>query len=293
MRVQRVLPDPRPRPQVRRPPRIRDPPDGGRTARAPRRGRDRRPPAAEERRRRGPGHRCLCPHQPGLHRRVRHRPRRTRHAPTRRDLRSDRRGPGLGARPGASLAGGGGARPGLRRAGRIHPDRHGADERPAAGRLGVPHQARTADVVATLGDRGRDQGRDRRPPRARFRQPLHARQGRGHRGDPRLASVRLRHRSHGPCHARRSAEAPPHDRARAEPDRHHDPHALCGPEGQAGPPAGPARRRRVRGGAAVQRSGPRRATGCSGRGTRGGSRARARAGVAAAGRPAVRAASHW
>ena len=44
-----------------------------------------------------------------------------------------------------------------------------------------------ADELAALGDRGRGQGHDRRPPRAGLVQPLHARQGRGRRGDPRLA----------------------------------------------------------------------------------------------------------
>ena len=59
------------------------------------------------------------------------------------------------------------------------------------------------------------QGRDRRPARARLGQPLHARQGRGHRGDPRLAAVRLRHRPDDPRHAERPDEAAPHHRVRA------------------------------------------------------------------------------
>ena len=33
------------------------------------------------------------------------------------------------------------------------------DQRPAAGRLGVPHEARPADDVAAVGDRGRGRGR--------------------------------------------------------------------------------------------------------------------------------------
>ena len=55
VRVQRVRPDPGPRPQVRRPPRRGDRPAGRRPPGAARVGRDRRPPAAEERRRRADG----------------------------------------------------------------------------------------------------------------------------------------------------------------------------------------------------------------------------------------------
>ena len=140
----------------------------------------------------------LRPDQPGVHRRLRHRSRRARHAPAHRDLRPDRRGAGLGPRPRAALAGGGGPRAGPRRAGGCDRRRLGADQRAAAGRLGVPDQARPADGVAAVGDRGRDRGRDRRSPRRRLVQPLHARQGRGDRGDPRLAAVRLRHRPDDP-----------------------------------------------------------------------------------------------
>ena len=87
--------------------------------------------------------------------------------------------------------------------------------RAAAGGLGVPHQARAADDVAALGDGGHDQGGHRRTARARLGQPLHARQGRRHRGDPRLAPVRLRHGPDDPRHARRTGEGAPHHRARA------------------------------------------------------------------------------
>ena len=52
VRVQRLQPDPGPRPQVRRPPRPGDRPEGRRPAGAARIGRDRRPSAAQERRRR-------------------------------------------------------------------------------------------------------------------------------------------------------------------------------------------------------------------------------------------------
>ena len=90
----------------------------------------------------------------------------------------------------------------LRHPGGGHPHRVGADERAAAGGLGVPDQARAADDLAALGDGGHDQGGHRRTARARLGQPLHARQGRRRRGDPRLAPVRLRHRPDDPRHAR-------------------------------------------------------------------------------------------
>ena len=72
------------------------------------------------------------------------------------------------------------------------------NERAAAGGLGVPHEAGAADDLAALGDGGRGHWGDRRPARPRLGQPLHARQGRRGRGDPRLAPVRLRHRSDDP-----------------------------------------------------------------------------------------------
>ena len=120
--------DPRPRPQVRRPPRRGHPPEGRRAPGAARVGRDRRPPAAQERRRRGrwastptpcSARPASTPSGP--------RPGRARHAPAHRDLRPDRRRPGLGARPGASLAGGGGARRVFVDAGGGHPRPLGAD----------------------------------------------------------------------------------------------------------------------------------------------------------------------
>ncbi len=70
-----------------------------------------------------------------------------------------------------------------------------------------------ADVVAAVGDRGQDRGRHRRAARGRLGQPLPARQGRRHRGDPRLATVRLRHRPDDPRHAERTGQGAPHDRA--------------------------------------------------------------------------------
>ena len=77
VRVQRLRPDPGPRPQVRRPPRRGDPPEGRRPAGAARVGRDRRPSAAQERGRRADRDRGLRPAQPGQHRCVgpRRRPR--------------------------------------------------------------------------------------------------------------------------------------------------------------------------------------------------------------------------
>ena len=110
----------------------------------------------------------------------------------------------------------------------------GADERAAAGGLGVPDQARPADDLAAVGDRGRGRGCHRRPAGPRLVQPLHARQGRRHRGDPRLAAVRLRHRPDDPGHARRAGAGAPHHRARADHDGHDDPHAVRRAEDQAG-----------------------------------------------------------
>ena len=107
----------------------------------------------------------LRPDQPGVHRCIRHRPGRARHARAHGDLRSDRRRAGLGARPGAPLAGGRGSRARPRLPGGIHPHRVGADQRAAAGGLGIPHQARAADVVAALGDGGHGQGGHRRTAR--------------------------------------------------------------------------------------------------------------------------------
>ena len=162
------------------------------------------------------GHRGLRADQPGVHRCRRARPGRARHAGAHRDLRPDRRRAGLGARSRGPLAGGGGARSRLRRPGGVDPRRVRADRRPAAGRLGVHHEARPADVVAAVGHRGVGRGRDRRPARPRLGQPLHARQGRGRRGDPRLAAVRLRHRPDGPRDADRADQAAPHGRVRAD-----------------------------------------------------------------------------
>ncbi len=84
-----------------------------------------------------------------------------------RDLRPDRRGAGLGARPRAPLAGGGGAR----RACSSTPADSiahglGADHRAAAGGLGVPDDARAADELAAVGDGGHGRGRHRRSARA-------------------------------------------------------------------------------------------------------------------------------
>ena len=59
--------------------------------------------------------------------------------------------------------------------------------------------------------------------RSRLGQPLHARQGRRRRGDPRLASVRLRHGSDDPRHSRRTGEGAPHHRAGAGHGGHHGP----------------------------------------------------------------------
>ena len=152
------------------------------------------------------GHRRVRADQSGVHRCVRHRPGRARHARAHRDLRPDRRRAGLGPRPRAPLAGGGGPGPRPRRARGFHPHRVGADERTAAGGLGVPHQARAADELAALGDGGHDQGSHRRTARARLGQPLHARQGCRRRGDPRLAPLRLRHGSDDPRHPERAGE---------------------------------------------------------------------------------------
>ena len=74
-----------------------------------------------------------------------------RHARAHRDLRPDRRRAVLGARPGAPLAGGGGSRARLRHPGGGHPRHLGADQRAAAGGLGVPHQARAADDPGSHG----------------------------------------------------------------------------------------------------------------------------------------------
>ncbi len=144
-----------------------------------------------------------------------------RHAGAHRGLRSDRRRAGVGVRSGAPLAGGGGTGPDPCRSGGIHP--HGVDihGRAAAGGMGVPHQARATDELAALGDVGGDQRGDRGTSWDRFRQPLHARQGCGRRGDPRLAAVRLRHGSDDPGNPGRPGEGAPHDRTPAERDRYH------------------------------------------------------------------------
>ena len=140
----------------------------------------------------------------------------------------------------------------------VHPHRVGADERAAAGGLGVPDHARAADDLAALGDGGHDQGRHRRTARARLGQPLHARQGRRRRGDPRLAPVRLRHRSDDPRHARRTGEGAPHDRARAGRGGHHDPLPVRCAEDPTGEGAHGGHRAGLRAGAPGEPPEPRR-----------------------------------
>ncbi len=200
---------------------------GGRPPGAARLGRGRRPPTAEERGRREAGYRRVCAPEPGLYRRVRHRPGRARHGrasprPTsgsatspagrttssRRWQEEEARGHEFGWR------------------GSVPSSRFGADQGAAPGGMGVPHQAGPADDLAAVGDRGHDQGRHRGPTRTWLGEPLHARQGCRHRGNPRLAAVRLRHRPDHPCHARRAAEGAAHDRAGADADGHHGPHAV-------------------------------------------------------------------
>ena len=117
VRVQRVQPDPGPRPQVRGPPRRGDHPEGRGPPGAAGIGRDRRPPAAQERGRREARDERLRAAHPGVHRCGRHRSGGAGHARPHRDVRPDRRGTGLGPRPGAPLAGRGGARAGVRHAG--------------------------------------------------------------------------------------------------------------------------------------------------------------------------------
>ena len=164
VRVQRLRPDPGPRPQVRRPPRRGHPPEGRRPAGAPRVGRDRRPPAAQERGRRAARHRRLRPDQPG---RASTPPTSTR--PRSACARTPRPTTGSATcRPGSTTSSAAGRRRRLAGAssstpGGVDPHRVGADERAAAGGLGVPDQARAADVVAAVGDRGR---RSRAPPAA-------------------------------------------------------------------------------------------------------------------------------
>ena len=156
------------------------------------------------------------------------------------------------ARPRAPLAGGGGSRARLRLAGGVDPHRLGADERAAAGGLGVRHQARAADELAAMGDGGDGQGGDRRPARTRVGQSLHARQGRGRRGDPGLAPVRLRHGPDDPRHPEWADQAAPHRRVRA--DRRPARRSTSGyapPRTQAGEGAHEGHRAGVRAGAGV------------------------------------------
>ena len=110
--------------------------------RARRVGRHRRPPAAQEHRRRGDRGRGLRPPQPGLRRRDEDRRRGARYATPRRDLRAPRRGPGLDPRPRAALAGRGAAQAGVHRACGLILRRLHSHPRAAAGGLGVPDDAR-------------------------------------------------------------------------------------------------------------------------------------------------------
>ena len=134
-----------------------------------------------------------------------------------------------------------------------------------------------------------DRGRHRRTARPRLGQPLHARQGRRRRGDPRLATVRLRHRPDGPRHADRPDQAAPHRRIRADPDRA-PPSTSATPtpktkrEKELMETIGPAYGAAL----AVGRPEPPRPAGRRTRGSRGRPRPGARAGAAEAGRPAGR-----
>ena len=204
VRVQRLRPDPGSRPQVRRPPRrSRSIQKVAGRAGAAGVGRDRRPPAAQERRRRAARHERLRPDQPGVHRRLRHRSGRARHARAHRDLRPDRRR----AAPGRTTWSAAGRR--RRLAGASSSPRRTPSStvsvptnvppqvawefltKPGQRMTWQPWVTEVAIEGATGGRRG-----------PRLGQPLHARQGRGHRGDPRLAAVRLRHRPDDPRHAR-------------------------------------------------------------------------------------------
>ena len=177
--------------------------------------RDRRPPAAEERRRREAGHRRLRADQPG-----------------RASTPSDIDPAALGMRPHTETY----DRIGDVPAWALDLERRWQEEE-ARGRVfvtpeesilivsvptNVPPQVAWEFItkpgqrmtLAAVGDRGRRRGGDRRPARSRLGQPLHARQGRGGRGDPRLAPVRLRHGSDGPRHADRPGQGAPHGRVR-------------------------------------------------------------------------------
>ena len=168
VRVQRLRPDPRPQPQVRGPPRLGDPAEGRRPRGAARLGRDRRPPTAQERRRRDAGHRGLRAHQPGRASTP------SDIDPAALEMRAitetyDRIGdvPCWVARPRAAMAGGGGPRSGSssRRTTRSSSCRS-PTRRAAAGRLGVPDGARPRDDLAAGVTDVIVERRHRRPPRA-------------------------------------------------------------------------------------------------------------------------------
>ncbi len=184
---------------------------------APRVGRDRRAPAAEERGRREAGHRRLRPHQPAVHRchPTSTRPRSACASTPRRydrigevpvwvhDL--ERRWQEEEARGRVFVIAGG-----------VHPRscrcRRSVPPQVAWEFLTKPGQRMTWQPwVTEVTVKGATGGR--RGPGSS--QPLHARQGRRHRGDPRLAPVRLRHRSDDPRHAQRTGEGAPHHRVRA------------------------------------------------------------------------------
>ena len=145
VRVQRLRPDPGPQPQVRGPSRLGDPADGRRPQGAPRLGRDRRPPAAQERGRRVARHPGLRALQPGLHRRQRHRSGRARDAPD-----HARRTTGSATcRAGSTTSSGAGRRRKIASGSSSTRTTRvlvidGRDRRAAAGRLGVPHHARAS-----------------------------------------------------------------------------------------------------------------------------------------------------
>ena len=180
VRVQRVRPDPGPRPQVRRPPRRRH---HQKVA-----GREELlgsdvivvAPAAEERRRRAAGHRRVRAAQPG---RASMPPGSTR---SRSGCASTPRRTSTSARSGAgSTTSSGGGRRRRRASGSSSPRR--TPILVVSVPTGVPPQV-AWEFLTTPGQRMRwqpwvtevdGQGRDRWPSRPRIGQPLHARQGRG------------------------------------------------------------------------------------------------------------------
>ena len=208
LRVQRLHPHPEPRPQVRRPPRARSSASGsaGREELVgPRR--DRRPPAAQEPRRRGRSGiaRLRAVHGRPASRRwastIRPRPACAEHRETYdgvgevggwvRDL--ERRLAEEQERASASSSSRG---RGVRRRRILRPA-------PPAGRLGLRDDVAGSAAAVAAGvtdDRGVDAHGGRRG--VGTDEPLHPRQGRGRRGDPRLAAVRLLHAADRRCRSR-------------------------------------------------------------------------------------------